>query len=156
MRKEVIIAIILGLLLGFVITFGVYRAQKFLRQPQINPQQDELLRTPITAPVGDEPQDLAVINPENGLITEQSTIVVTGTTAPNVPIVLLANNTEYVTTSDATGAFSVEVPLRQGSTVITTYVLREDGSSLRDERTIIQSNIAELESQAASPAASSR
>jgi hypothetical protein len=156
MRKEVIIAIVLGLLLGFVITFGVYRTQKFFRQPRSNPDQSDLLRTPITAPASDEPQELAIINPTNGLITDQTTIVVTGTTTPNVPIVVLANSSEYVTNSDGTGAFSVEVPLKQGSTILTTYVLREDGSSLKDERTVIQGDVAALEAEAASPAASQR
>lgn len=144
MRKEVIIAIILGLGLGFIITFGIYRTQVALRSTPSSKEQAEALKTPasIIAPV--ELQELAIHNPQDGLITSATSIVVTGESEASAPVVLLVNSTEYITTTDSGGNFSFDVPLRQGSNVLITYVLRDDGSSFRDERTVIMGDFTEL------------
>ena len=143
MRKEVLLAIFFGLILGFVITFGIYRTQQALLPDTPDDQQTAALRTPATATEPGE-QELAIHSPENGLVTDQDHIVVTGSTVADLPIVVLANTTEYITNSDASGSFSVDVPLQVGSTVIATYVLKEDGSSLADQRTIIRGDFTEL------------
>ncbi len=138
MRKEVIIAIILGLGLGFVITFGVYRTRAALRTTPTSQQQADALKTPPSLIAPPAEQDLALHNPDDGTITTDSSTVVTGSSEPNVPVVLLVNSTEYLSTADASGNFSFDVPLRDGSNVLTVYVLREDGSSYTDQRTIIK------------------
>lgn len=144
MRKEVVIAIILGLALGFIITFGIYRTQVALRSTPSSEEQAEALRTPdsILNPVVQ--QELAIHNPEDGLITDAQSVVVTGESEPNVVVVLLVNDTEYVTTTDEGGNFSFDVPLREGSNVLTTYILRDDGSSLKDERVVVMGDFSEL------------
>ena len=144
MRKEVIIAIILGLGLGFVITFGVYRTRQALRDTPSSKQQAEALKTPssVIAPVTE--QDLAIRNPEDGTITAEKSIVVTGQSEPNSPVVLLVNDTEYLSTTDDSGNFSFDAPLRLGSNVLTTYILRDDGSAFTDQRTVIMGDFTDL------------
>lgn len=144
MRKEVIIAIILGLGLGFIITFGIYRTQVALRSTPSSDEQAEALKTPTTNLTPTTEQELAVRNPEDGLITAEESTVVTGQSEANTPVVLLVNSTEYLSTTDDGGNFSFDVPLRQGSNVLTLYVLREDGSSLTDQRTVIVGDFSEL------------
>ena len=144
MRKEVIIAIILGLGLGFVITFGVYRTRQAMQSTPSSKQQAEALKTPssVIAPVTE--QDLAMRNPEDGTITAERSIVVTGQSEPNSPVVLLVNDTEYLSTTDDSGNFSFDAPLRLGSNVLTTYILRDDGSAFTDQRTVIMGDFTDL------------
>jgi hypothetical protein len=144
MRKEVIIAIILGLGLGFVITFGIYRTRVALRSTPSSEEQAEALKTPATSLTPTTEQALAIHNPEDGLITAATSTVVTGESEPNAPVVLLVNSTEYLSTTDGGGNFSFDVPLRQGSNVLTLYVLREDGSSHTDQRTVIMGDFSDI------------
>lgn len=144
MRKEVIIAIIFGLGLGFAITFGIYRMQQSLRSTSSDTQQAEILKTPasVLAPVNE--QSLAVRYPLDGAITAENSTVVTGVSEPNSAVVLLVNNTEYLSNTDAGGDFSFDVPLQAGSNVLTVHVLREDGSTFTDQLTIIMGDYADL------------
>ncbi|MBP7876231.1 hypothetical protein KA012_04520 [Candidatus Woesebacteria bacterium] len=144
MRKEVIISIILGLGLGFVITFGIYRTQVALRSTPSSKQQAESLKTPVSMIAAPDEQELAIHNPADGTITPEKTIVVTGTSEPLLPVVLLVNNTEFLSTTDDGGNFSFDVPLDDGSNVLTTYILLDDGSSFVDQRTIIMGDFNEL------------
>ncbi len=144
MRKEVIISIILGLGLGFVITFGMYRTQVALRSTPSSKQQAESLKTPVSMIAAPDEQELAIHNPADGTITPVKTIVVTGTSEPLLPVVLLVNNTEFLSTTDDGGNFSFDVPLDDGSNVLTTYVLLDDGSSFVDQRTVIMGDFNEL------------
>lgn len=144
MRKEVIIAIILGLGLGFVITFGIYRTRVALRSTPSSEEQAEVLKTPTASLAPATEQELAIHYPEDGLITAETSTVVAGESEPNAPVVLLVNSTEYLSTTDAGGNFSFDVPLRQGSNVLTLYVLREDGSSYTDQRTVIMGDFSDL------------
>jgi len=144
MRKEVLIAIILGLGVGFVITFGIYRTQKALRSTPSSDQQADALKTPTTLAPTTLDQDLAIRNPESGTIIAEKNVVVTGQSEPKLPVVLFVNNTEYLSTTDESGNFSFDVPLSAGSNVLTTYVLREDGSSFTDQRTVIQGDFQDL------------
>ncbi len=144
MRKEVIISIILGLGLGFVITFGMYRTQVALRSTPSSKQQAESLKTPVSMIATPDTQELAIHNPIDGTITAEKTIVVTGSSEPLLPVVLLVNNTEFLSTTDDGGNFSYDVPLDEGSNVLTTYILLDDGSSFVDQRTIIMGDFNEL------------
>lgn len=144
MRKEVIIAIIFGLGLGFAITFGVYRMQQSLRSTSSDTQQAEILRTPTTLVVPVTERGLAIRNPLDGTITTESSTVVTGVSEPNAAVVLLVNSTEYLSNTDVGGNFSFDIPLRLGSNVLTVHVLREDGSAFTDQRTIIMGDYTDL------------
>lgn len=144
MRKEVIIAIILGLGLGFIITFGIYRTQVALRSTPSSEQQAEALKTPTTQITPITEQDLVIHNPEAGLIVKESKIVVTGTSQPQLPVVLLVNSTEYLSSTDSGGNFSFDVPLKDGSNVLTIYVLKDDGSAFTEQRTVIRGDFEDL------------
>lgn len=144
MRKEVVIAIILGLALGFIITFGIYRTQVALRSTPSSKEQADALKTPVNDLSPVIQQELAIHNPEDGLITADKSVVVTGESEPDSVVVLLVNDTEYVTSTDGGGNFSFDVPLREGSNILTTYVLRDDGSSLKDERVVIMGDFTQL------------
>lgn len=145
MKKEVILAILIGLGMGLFITYGVYRVKNSITTPPITDLEDATDPTPTTTAT---PALIAIHNPENGLVTTETEITVTGTTTENAHVVLFVNEVDYISTSDETGNFSFEVSLSQGVNYIQVYVITIDGTTAVDERVVVVSSaLAELESQ---------
>lgn len=137
MKKEIIFAIFLGLSLGLIITYGVYRARTTLQKPvATNPNQ-----TPLATPLASAQSSLSITSPDDEIITDQNQITVAGTTNPNSFVVIIFNNQERITTSDNSGNFSVQLDLETGSNVIQIHALDEDGNSTIEERTVIYSTV---------------
>lgn len=136
MRKEVITAVVFGLLLAFIITATINRAsQVFKPKPATDP-----LATPTPNPTaGTEKgsESLTLHSPEDGLVQTEKTVVVTGTTEPNRPVVLLVNQVEEISNSDDSGNFSFTANLQDGGNQLEIIVLHDDGSSATERRTII-------------------
>ena len=137
MKKEIIFAILLGLSLGLIITYGVYRAKMTLQQPI----QKEDKISPSTTPQPTNNSSLLLISPEDEIITDLAKINVSGSTTPDSFVIIIVNNQDNITTADQTGNFSVEVELEAGSNVIRVHALKEDGTSIVEERTVIYSTI---------------
>ncbi|HCR81018.1 MAG: hypothetical protein UY13_C0001G0028 [Candidatus Pacebacteria bacterium GW2011_GWB1_47_8] len=130
MKKEVIIAILIGLSLGLFITYGVYQARTGRSRQNTSPDLTE-------SNVQDEFSGELVINsPLDESVQNQSTVSISGTTLPNSFVVVFVGNKETITSTDNSGNFSVEVELEDSSNIITVYVIDEDGRSLSVERVV--------------------
>ncbi|MBT4124596.1 MAG: hypothetical protein HN981_01645 [Candidatus Pacebacteria bacterium] len=137
MKKETIIAILVGLSLGLFITYGVYQAKTSI-SPESDKDQEILSLTP--APENEFSGELVLNSPENEIIQEDSSISVSGTTLPNSFVVIFVDNKETITSSDESGNFSIEISLENGLNIITITVLDENGRSISTERTVIVSD----------------
>lgn len=138
MKKEVLIAILIGFGLGLTITYGLYRVRLAMQDEP--PSIDQIVNT-TPSPSSEAQSIIAIHNPINGTVQTETNTTVAGTTLPNAFVVLLVNNENYIQTSDGTGNFSFEVPLSQGSNVLTTHVINENGDSISTERTVIVTDI---------------
>ncbi len=141
MKKEVILAILIGLGMGLFITYGVYRFRTSLSE---TPTTDLELATEPSPATTSDPALIAIHNPENGTVQPGSETTVTGTTSENAHVVLFVNNDDYISTSDATGNFSFSVELEDGVNVLSVHVLDETGTTATDERVIIVSDLLEV------------
>lgn len=151
MKKEVILAILIGLGMGLFITYGVYRVKSSITSPQITDLDEATEASPTTTAT---PALIAIHNPEHGRVQAESTTTVTGTTTENSYVVLFINNDDYISTSDETGNFSFEVELEDGVNYITVHVVKHDGTTATDERIVIVSEVlADLEAPQASDSA---
>lgn len=137
MKKEIIFAIFLGLSLGLIITYGVYRARTTLQKPVTTAPT----ATPTATPLASAQSSLSITSPDDEIIIDQNQIAVAGTTNPNSFVVIIYNNQEKITTSDDSGNFSIQLNLETGSNVIQIHALDEDGNSTVEERTIIYSTV---------------
>jgi hypothetical protein len=143
MKKEVILAILIGLGMGLFITYGIYRLRTSISNPQVTDLEEATSPSPATTA---DPALIAIHNPAHGSIQTEKTTTVTGTTTPNSHIVLFVNNTHYISTSDQTGNFSFEVTLTEGANIITIHMLDESGNKAVDERVVVvSSELEELE-----------
>lgn len=148
MKSEILVAIVLGLILGLGITYGVYRSQA-----PSKPESNQLQASPSPNATTGVSSVLVINQPINESIITESEQIVTGTTIPNAFIVIFVNDTEYLTTADVTGNFSQAVSLENGSNVIEVHSLDEDGNEVTSTVTVVRSS-ASLEAETAEPTAS--
>lgn len=135
MKKEVGIAIIFGVFVGLVLTFGVYVANTALQKKS----QKETTTTATPSPSVQETTSSSIVlfNPDDGALVEKELLLVSGLTSANATVVVFVNNDEYVTTADQKGNFTVEVKLTGGSNVITTIVTELSGKQNEDTRVVV-------------------
>lgn len=121
MKKEVILAITIGFVLGLVITFGIWVANRSLKQTSTTAATP----TPIVISITPAPTNqvtnnqLTITSPDDESVVAVDKITVTGKTSPNSTVAILYEDGQTFVTSDAEGKFSVEVPLVGGYNEIT-------------------------------------
>jgi hypothetical protein len=151
MKKEVLIAIVLGIVVGLLITFGIYTANTALQRK--SQKQQEQTTTQRGTDTNTQAGKIAVFSPEDNSIVATDTIQFSGTTTPNSSMVVFVNDEPYVTSSDATGNFAVELELEAGSNVITTIATDPNGIQEQEKRVVVFSTANLEESPTATPAA---
>lgn len=140
MKKEVILAILIGLGMGLFITYGVYRVRTSISTPPVTDLEEATEASPTTTAT---PALIAIHNPEHGQVQSESSTTVTGTTTENAYVVLFVNDSDYISTADETGNFSFEVELKDGPNYLTVHVIHNDGTTAQDERVVIVSSALE-------------
>jgi hypothetical protein len=135
MKKEVVIAILIGLSLGLFITYGIYQARTGVSRRSSDPS---LVASP--SPKEQFTGELVLNSPIDETVQNETALSVSGTTIPNSFVVVFVGNEETITDSDDSGNFSVEVELENGANIITVFVIDEDGRSLSVEKTVIVSD----------------
>ncbi len=134
MKKEIIIAIIVGILLGLVITYGIYIS----KNTQENNQQTSVSETVLGSDDLEINQNqLAIHQPLDGTVVEEAVISVTGTSLANNFIVVFVGDEEIITHADESGNFSTEVKLNSGGNILTIFAIDEQGQESKVDRVVI-------------------
>lgn len=118
MKKEVLLAIGVGFGLGLVITFGIWTANKSLKQAKVVPTP-----TPLSTPLGASPSpvptsQLVVDTPEDESISAVASITVSGKSTPNAVISIIFEEDETIIEADDKGEFSTKINLIGGYNTI--------------------------------------
>lgn len=134
MRKEVLIAIIIGFGLGLIITFGIWTANKALREtaPTVTVPTEEV-EEPTPAPT----LELIVTSPEDNTISEEEMIEVSGQTIPNAIIAIIYPDGEKLLEADEDGSFSTEISLIGGDNEIKISAFNEEGDEVSKTLTVV-------------------
>ena len=116
MKKEVIIAISVGLVLGLIITFGIYIANQAVKK------QNQTTNLPSNgthpSPSATTAGKLEITEPEDNLVVSQSKITVSGITEAKNAVAVLTEKSEELVLADEEGVFSSEVVLVSGANEI--------------------------------------
>jgi len=138
MKKEVLIAIVIGFGLGLVIAFGIWSANKALKQPvsETAPEQQVL---PSPTPTLSIELFLIVNSPEDNTISEKETIIVSGQTITDTIVVLLYNQGEKILETDENGEFNTEIPLAGGVNEIKVAAYDQDGNQVEKILSVVYS-----------------
>ncbi|MBU1034063.1 hypothetical protein KKI22_03945 [Patescibacteria group bacterium] len=137
MRKEILLAIFVGITLGLMITFGIYQNSENAKTGQ-NSDTDQLINNPVgseSATIQD-PQ-LMINSPEEDFFTNEEDLIVSGSASPNSFVVVLVNDSESISNTDESGNFSIKVKLDEGGNLIEINSIDEDGKKISKQRTVI-------------------
>jgi uncharacterized protein YgfB (UPF0149 family) len=136
MKKEFVIAILVGLVMGLFITYGIYYSQKTQQESQVATTIQELEQVVPTL-AQENNGKVAVYLPDDETVISEKTTTVTGKTTPNDFVVIYVNDLPLITQADDQGNFSKEVALQDLANIIKIHILDEDGEDFIIERTVI-------------------
>ena len=128
LRKEMFIAIFLGLTLGGGAAFLFARIPQNLfgtSQEQPTPIQNNV-PTPSPTPLQDQSIKLEILFPAVQAIVDEETINVSGKTQPGIDIAVTSAVDEVLTTSNEQGTFSVPIDLTEGANELIIVAMGED------------------------------
>lgn len=123
MRKEAIIAILLGVGLGLVFTFGVYTANQAVKDKKT----EQTVQVVETSPSPSPRAGFTIDAPENNIVVDKDEVEISGETQPDAVIVAYSEGKEAFAQADEDGEFSFDFPLVSGSnTIVITSINEED------------------------------
>lgn len=129
-KKEISLAVFIGLLLALLITGGVLRARRALQNftpPSLSFRPSP---TPSTNP---NTLFLDITSPDNAVL-DTSRFTITGKTLPGTYIAILGEIGEYLIVPNELGSFSQEISLVKGANTIKITVYTAEGE--RVEKTV--------------------
>lgn len=135
--KEPLLAIIIGFIIGLVITFGIWTANKSLKQGQ-NPTTTTASPSPSGEPnttpsphptVSPSTSGLTITSPDNEAVFNTASAKLTGTAPAGSVIVLVGGPNEQILQADSTGQFSTEIDLESGYNLLTLTTYDSAGAS---------------------------
>ncbi len=142
MKKEIFIAILIGFVLGLVITFGIWTANKSLKESSHNQPpviEEEKNITPTPEATKEEKLPLSIISPENNSLLNQEKIEISGKTAPKATIAITWEEGEKIIEADEKGNFSLEISLVGGSNEINISAFDEEGNENQQTLSLVYS-----------------
>lgn len=128
MRKEVSIAIIIGIILGAIILYGINLANKSSSSLPKPPSQNENL--PIVTPTAEASTSsvLIITSHSNNEVLFTKEITVSGKTTPNTKLSIIWEEDEIITTSDNIGNFIQKISLVSGENNIQFDVVNSNNT----------------------------
>lgn len=131
MKKEILIAIVIGFILGLIITFGIWTANKSIQENGNKSRTQENENQPI---VNENPQNseekmsLSIISPQDNSLLDQEEIEITGKTSPLANVVILFEEGETIIQANEQGDFKETIELSGGANEITVTAVDQNGN----------------------------
>ncbi|MFV1917048.1 MAG: hypothetical protein ACC618_00970 [Patescibacteria group bacterium] len=142
MRKEILFAIVAGILFGVVVAFGVWRANSALTP---NSENGETITEPEeeAGEVGE--LRLAIASPSELDVITIDTVEITGVTDPNAWIAISGDVEKYIAIADDQGEFTQTVELIGGVNQLTVWSFNQKGEKESQKITLVYSTEFEKE-----------
>ena len=143
MKKEIVFAIILGLFVGGIITFGVYRAREAMKAVSIE-IADSQSESPTPNPLSTNSNNsiFSVFEPEDNSLVNESELQVSGKSDPGSVIIILMSESEVVTKTDNNGNYSTTIKLAAGANILAIRSLNSNRETQEIIRTVVLSTVA--------------
>lgn len=142
MKKEVVLAITIGFILGLIITFGIWTAQNSLKQLPAGPTPTPLLTSvtsdsdtaasPTPAGSASTGMTLSLSSPEDETLSNNNKVTVSGKTSAGAVVALIFETGEKIIQADNTGSFSTEIALEGGYNFISVTAYDAAGNTASD------------------------
>lgn len=125
MRKEVIFAIILGLILGGVILYGIQLANESAQRAAATATNPAPTATPSASPTASA-TNLTIISPQNNSVVTTGSIKIVGRTSPKADVAIQSSEDDILVTADESGNFSADFSVSGGENIIQITSLSPD------------------------------
>lgn len=129
MKKEALIAVIVGLILGLIITVGVYTANRSINQLKANKAAQSDTETLPSPPNHLMDKTLEITSHESFDLINQSEITLSGIAWSDAVIALLTEDQEFLITADEEGIFSFNFDLIKGYNEIQVIATDDTGET---------------------------
>ncbi|KKS52184.1 MAG: hypothetical protein UV19_C0023G0004 [Parcubacteria group bacterium GW2011_GWA2_42_28] len=122
MKKEFVVAIFLGLVVGLLIVVGIVIARQAFEKHQAG-SDDTNKSSPIstslssgtpTATPTPLKHSITIDQPDNNSVASSSELMISGKTTPQSTIAIVSEKNEYFTSADEAGLFSQKIELITG------------------------------------------
>ena len=130
MKKEVLFAIMVGFLVGLVITFGIYQAQ-IARKKTLSKKPGSQIEQ-----VAPQNNTFKIHTPGNFSVVDSETLTISGTATPNSYLAVIGQKTENIVQVNSDGTFTTQVDLVEAVNIITVSNILESGQTTETELTI--------------------
>lgn len=131
-KKEVTVAVVIGLIIALIVTSGILRARHALQSVKL-PNSERFLKKSASPEPKKTELFLELTTPDNSVTTE-AVLTLTGKTLPGTYIVILGEKGEYLIVPSDIGSFSQEIALVKGANAIRVSIYQSDGKKI--EQTI--------------------
>lgn len=143
MRKEVLWAIVAGVLLGLIVAFGVWRINDSVKNTS-SPQPSQSSKTspaPELLKQESPNTELKVVldKPQDNYVVANNTVAVSGLTRPSAWVIVSGESKDYILQSDDSGSFTQEVDLVAGANQIKVTVFDNNGEKSSREVLVVYS-----------------
>lgn len=126
-KKEITIAIVIGLIIGLIITGGVLRARSAIKNIS-SPDSKSRRTTSLTDNDKSKNQlSLSISEPEDNSIVQEATITLTGQTIPDTYVAIVAEKSEHLIVPNDVGQFTQDIDLIKGANTIKITVYTNNG-----------------------------
>jgi len=139
MKKEVLIAVVSGLILGLIITFGIYTTNRSLGQQRLKKIAEEENIVPSAPPSSTINKKLSIISHQNFDLINQSKITLSGIAWPEAVIAVITESNQFLSECDEEGNFTVDFNLIKGFNEITVIATDETGEMQKQNLVITYS-----------------
>lgn len=145
MKKEVLIAVIAGLVLGLVITMGIYTANRSLNQQRAKKLMQNT-PTPTALPANFNNKTLNLTSHESFDLVEKSDVTLSGVAWPEAVVALITEAGSQIIRADKEGIFVFETRLIKGFNEITVIASDETGTT-QTQNLVITYSTTKIESE---------
>jgi hypothetical protein len=138
MRKEVILAVIIGIILGGVILYGINLANNSSR---FNPNKNDTeVNSNGVAPTPTKKSEnqITIISPQDNSVMTEAQTTLRGSAKPNVNIAIITESDDILTGSDNSGNFSSVINLISGENQINVTAVDEKQATSSSTISIIR------------------
>jgi hypothetical protein len=131
MKKEVFLAVSVGFILGLLITFGIWTANRSLK-PNVRPPVTSLSPTAVPSPQAGQsassPVNITITAPEDETLSGSDVVTLTGKTTPGAAVAVLYETGQNIVAADSSGDFSLDIKLEGGYNFITAAAYDQNGN----------------------------
>ena len=141
MKKELFLSILIGFGLGVLIMFGVYTANRALKEagriqsPVVEPEATQ------SATPESSLQTLTIVSPLDQAIIKEAKTALSGVTSPGSWVVILPEKGEKAVLADSEGSFEAEITLIGGENEIEIISVAENGERVNKTITVVYSTV---------------